>query len=194
MKHATTAHEIAELAEGDGQSFPDEFAAALESRATQDHEHRGVAGAAVRHQFADGSAIVEAGDGWDYGVHADRLAAAAERYSLPEETNRDVRFAWVGAGYGLTDDDAEPGPDRGPDPGTGDGQTPPGGTRIGADPVHAWSARGWPHPNPDLDPTLCGGNAARGAAERHNLDLVTCPACLAEIRRARDQPEVPPAV
>ena len=57
-----------------------------------------------------------AGDGWDLGVHASRLAEASERFVHPDADgfagyradHHDVRYAWVEGGGGIHDEDADP--------------------------------------------------------------------------------------
>ena len=67
--------------------------------------------------FLDGSRIVAAGAGWDFGVHETRLEnpETLRRYEGPTDPDgRDgdgltlgpLDTAWVGAGYGLTEADA----------------------------------------------------------------------------------------
>ena len=117
----TTAETVADIAGGDGMNFPPMFIAACESASAIEHKNRGISGEPIRYQFADGSAIVEAGDAWDIGVHRDRLDDAALRYR-PEPTSYDeydgdipasdlralVPFAWPAAEHGLTEDDCFP--------------------------------------------------------------------------------------
>lgn len=103
----TTADRIAELADNNGSCFPDEFECALSREGFSDCVRGFYAyGDPVRHEFPDGSAIVVAGDAWDLGVHRDRADSARERYESSDGSPRDVRYAWVGAGYGLTAEDA----------------------------------------------------------------------------------------
>ena len=104
------AQQVAALAGNDGQEYPEAFTAALKKAGSISHESRGVYGAPVRYEFSDGSAIVDAADGWDFGVHLTRPKTAASRYApcWTDETPTPIQFAWVGAGYRLTEDDALP--------------------------------------------------------------------------------------
>lgn len=113
----TVAHRIAKLTDDNGQSFPDEFMAALDEHCPYPEcPDRSNAYEPVRYEFEDGSAIVIAGDCWDLGVHASRLAEAAERDLHPDADffgkhrpdPRDVRYAWLGGNDGLHEADANP--------------------------------------------------------------------------------------
>ena len=55
--------------------------------------------------FKDGSRIIVAGAAWDYGVHATRLE---DPETLSRYEYSYLERAWVGAGYGLTQEDAHP--------------------------------------------------------------------------------------
>ena len=101
----TTAYKIGDLADQDGSEVPKKFDEAL-GFAPLFWRFSNDADSPIRYEFADGSAIVIAGNSWDYGVHANKLEGARNRYK-PED-NVPVEFAWTGAGYGLTEDDALP--------------------------------------------------------------------------------------
>lgn len=104
----TDAEHVAALAGNNGRNRPTAFTAALGEATAVTHENEGISNAPIRYEFSDGSAIVDAGSGWDFGVHRSRLSEAAARYSPDwnDDEPGDIQFAWVGAGYGLNETDA----------------------------------------------------------------------------------------
>lgn len=81
----TTAQKIAEQFGNDGQQWTDAEGRRFEDVCAEQsdrvlHHQRGIAGAPVRYEFSDGSALVVAGDGWDLGFPGEDL----ECYCWPE--------------------------------------------------------------------------------------------------------------
>ena len=124
----TEAHRVALLADNDGTQWPAVFNDALAHAGSERWLNETPDPSPRRYEWPDGSAIVTLGATWALGVHADRLADAATRYTppehilkdrggiptghIPEELNlmliKETRFAWPDAGYGLEPSDSLP--------------------------------------------------------------------------------------
>ena len=112
----TEAHRVALLADNDGSQWPAAFKDALAHAGSERWLNETEKPSPRRYKWPDGSAIVTVGNVWALGVHSDRVADAATRYTPPEHIleNLDMmrieetRFAWPDAGYGLEPSDSLP--------------------------------------------------------------------------------------
>ena len=110
---STEAHDIADEYGFDGSNFyhidpgMDEY---LDDRLDEECTEKTIDGDTTRYQFRDGSAIIISNDAWDLGVHRDRLDKLRETFDDLPETCEGMRveMTWVGAGYGVSEDDAYP--------------------------------------------------------------------------------------